>query len=304
MSAPLTDIHLKNIIELGFKTIRSNPEHHLKDIFGENTLQPHAALYGPRIVEQVTQWIKTTQIPVILGFDLVDAQMPAVTVHLAGSVPASPVIGDEGLLEEEDLRAQEIEVLVKRFQPAGLDTSDPSSYILTLPDSMPLEQRELFLPGLKIRDAKGREYLISLDDNGAIRIIQDKDTSPLAQIDTSAFEVVSPVITARFSRGNMLYEERATIVIHGNSSRPEGLWLYYIVMWTLLKFRPVLTGIFSLDLSFPQASDYSKDDSFLGENVWRRYIQITAKTVWSWEMARQRDVLGLLLSVQDGRSGK
>lgn len=300
MSAPLTDLHLQYVIKLGLKTIRANPDKHLKDIFGEHQSDHLAAVYGNRTLNQAAEWIKKTEVPVILGFDLTEARMPAVTIHLSSSAPSQPLIGDESIGESEDLGYEEKEVLVPAFQPASMNTTNPASYIITLPSTMPFDQQELFLAGLNLRDSKNREYVLDRDDNGNILVKALSSDAPLAEIDTTHLEVVSPVIQARFSRGSMIYQETATIAIHGIASRQEGLWLYYMVMWTLLKFRPVLTGLLGLDLSMPRASDYSKDDGFLGENVWRRFITVEATTSWSWEQARQKDILGMLLSVHNG----
>jgi len=294
----MSDLHIRHVIILALKTIRSNPEKHLKDIFGEATLQPHAAIYGQRSIQQMVDWIKKTEVPVILGFDLTEAKMPAITVHLSASSPDMPYIGDEGIGESEDLGYQDKEVLVPAFQPAGIDNTDPTSWKLTLPADMPFELQELFLPGLKLRDAVNREYLIGRDSDGNVRIMESDPQAPLEQMDYSRLEVVSPVIQARYSRGQMQYNETVTIVVHGMSARQEGLWLFYVTMWALLRFRPLLTSVFGLDLSTPSASDYAKDDQFLGENVWRRYITVNAKTSWTWEMHRQQDLLGYLTSFQ------
>jgi hypothetical protein len=299
MAAPMTDIHVKHVLELGIKTILADPDRHLADIFGDSKLDPHAALYGNRTIAQVKNWMQSTRIPVILGFDLVDSQMPAVTVNLAGSSPTGQFIGDEGGMSPENLEWQTKEVLVPAFSPASaVYADDRQSITITLPTDMTFEHTQLVMPGLMFRDADNREYNISADKDENILILERSSQYPLDQINLSRLEVVSPVIEARYSRGAMVYDEQVVVVVHGHSARNEGLWLYYIVMWTLLKFRPVLTGTFGLDLSTPSASDFSKDDSFLGEQVWRRYIQMTAKAVWSWETARQKDVLGLLLTVK------
>jgi len=299
MSAPMTDIHLKHVIELGIKTILSNPDHYLSDIFGDSKLDPHAALYGNRTIEQVKGWITKTKIPVILGFDLVDSQLPAVSINLAASTPENKFIGDEAYPGAQPLEWQQKEVLVPAFAPKSAEfDAERKSIMITLPDDMPFELQNLVMPGLIIRDSENREYNITQDKDYNILIIERSSQWTLESINLSRLEVVSPIIDARYSRGAMLYTEQAVIVVHGHSSRNEGLWLYYIVMWTLHKFRPVLTGTFGLDLSAPAASDFAKDDQFLGEQVWRRYITVQAKTLWSWESARQKDVLGLLTTIQ------
>lgn len=295
MGAPLTDLGLQFVIKTTFKLIRANPDKHLPDIFGDAQLDPHAAIYGNRMVAQVKAWLLKTEIPVILGFDLTEVKLPAVTVHLSASAPHTPVIGDDALTIDgpDPLLPQEKDVLVPAFQPGALNSSDPTQWVLTLPGSMPLDSQDLFIPGLTLRDANGQEYPIGQDTNGDILIFPGQ--APLTQMNYASLELISPVITGQFNRGAMVYNEQATIVIHGMSNRQEGLWVYYMVMWGLLKLRPILTGTLGLDLSLPAASDYSKDDQFLGENVWRRYITVQATSVWDWEQARKQDVVGVIL---------
>jgi hypothetical protein len=276
----------------------------LKDIFGDFNLDPHAALYGNRLIGLVKNWITKTEVPVVLGFDLSAAKMPAITVHLASTSPAQAYLGDYGGEASEELNAHEIEVIVPKFKPKSATWNDAkTALILGLPDDMPLEQKELFFPGLKLRDDKRREYAISGDEDGNVLILQYDDAAPLSQISLNELEVVSPVITARYSRGHMLMDETATIAVHGHTDRNEGLWLYYMTMWILLKYRPLMIGTFGLDLAVPSASDFSKDDSTMGTNTWRRFINVSAKSVWSWESARQRDVVGILASIFASNGG-
>lgn len=300
MAAPLTDIHVQHVLNLGLKTIRSNPKKHLKDIFGDVLLDPHAALYGQDMIDQIETWIMSTKVPVILGFDLVSSELPSVTVNLSSSTPHQEYIGDESVPGAEPLDWQEMEVVVPKFVPSQASLAeDRQSIIIAPPADMAQEMKDLFIPGLLVRDGRGQMFTISLDkDCNTILITRD---TPVADVDLTGLEIVSPVINARYSRGAMVYNDTVTIVVHGHQSRQEGVWLYNIVMWTLLKFRPVLTATFGLDLSVPSASDFARDESYAGEQVWRRYITVTCTNVWSWESARQKDVLAMLLGIQYDR---
>ena len=304
MAITQTDIHVKRLIEYTFTFIKANPDKSLKEIFGDYTLEPHAALYGAATLEKIKNWLVNSKIPTILGFDVVEAQFPCVTVHLAGSVPSIPVIGDISLGTEEILLSQERDILVAAFQPASVTWSADRSYLsITLPKAMPLTDQDLFFSGLRLRDNHGREYGVGRDDQDNVTVVSIGDQAPLDQIDFSRLELVSPVIEGSFSQGAMVFDETITVAVHGHSNRPEGQWLSSIVLWGLLKFRPLLTATYGMDLGFPSASDYSKDDSYQGSMIWRRFITLQAKSVWTWEIARNKDILGLLLSVQTDRAG-
>jgi len=300
MGLSLTDLKIRHALQFGLKVLRSNPEKYCREIFQDANNPALEAVYG-KMPEQVANWIKTTEIPIILGFDLTEARLPAITVHLSASSPSMPLMGDEGLAGYEELGYQDKEVLVPSFVPEGLNTSNPDCYILTPPSQMPFEQQQLFLPGLLLRDANNREYSLGANASGEITVSALSDNAPLAEISTTSLEVVSPVLQARYGSGAMVYDEVVTVAVHANASRSEGVWLSLIVQWIFLKFRPLLAGTLNLDLSMPSASDLPKDESFLGENVWVRYFTINSKAVLSWGAYRQKDVLGYLVDPSFGR---
>jgi hypothetical protein len=120
----------------------------------------------------------------------------------------------------------------------------------------------------------------------------------LLQADLSEVEVISPYTDSLFREGVMYFDDSVVVACHGHSDRTEGLWLWAIVHWGLLKFRPILTATFGLDLAMPSTTDFSKDDSFLGENVWTRYVNLSMKSVWSWTGPQTQDILEFLSFIQ------
>lgn len=302
MGMSQTDIKLRYLLQFGLKAIRSNPEKYCAEIFEDSSIPALNALYG-KTSQQAAKWIKETEVPIVLGYDLVDAKMPCITVHISGSSPQQPLMGDEGLVNNEQLEYQEVDVIVPHFQLAGIDATNPKAYKITLPETMPFETKELFIPGLKVRDPKSRLYTIAMNGDGDLFLTEYDSEAPLSQIDLTSLEVVSPIMAARMSQGSMVYRESVTITVHGMSNRNEGLWLSYMVQWILLKFRPLMIGTLSLDLGMPSVSDLSREDSMREENVWRRYFSMDTTTVVTWNSYRQQDILGLLLTIKDGQVG-
>lgn len=304
MSAPLIDIHVKNILELGLKTIRSNPDRYLKEIFGDYTIEAHATLYGKKTIDDIRKFVETSRIPVVLGFEVNEAMVPCVTIHLASSAASMPVLGDESLMMGEDLEVQQRDVLVPLFVPKTAVFNAAGSIEFTLPDEMPFATQELFFSGLIIRDPSKREYSLNTSEEGALMIVEMTSQAPLKEIDLTSLELVSPYTDTSYNQGMMVFDEQMTVAVHGHASRQEGFWLFSIVMWSILRFRPLLAGTYGIDMATLAASDYSRDETFSGSQVWRRYIQVQCKTVWSWETNRNQDLLGLLLHVAEGRSQK
>lgn len=300
---PLIDWSIKSIVDYTIRTVQSNPERYIREIFGDARNEPFAALYGDSFINQISKWISNTRIPVVLGFDLDPAQIPGVSIHLERSAPAQPFLSDTGFISSESIQPYDREVLVPAFSAKKVAPSlDGTYYIVTLPDSLSQEMQNLIVPGFIWRDADGNEYGIG-EDNGSPTIYAREGSASLNEGNFSRLEVISPVTEASYQGGAMLYDESVLITIHGHSSRPEGLWLWAIVQWGLLRFRPLLISTYGLDLGMPSASDFMKDDSFMGENVWRRFISMTVKAVWSWQGPRRQDVAGLILSASFTRAG-
>lgn len=295
MSAVLLDIHIKYVIDYAISTVRKNPEKYVKEIFGDAKIDPHAVFYGDRTLKDVANWIMSTNVPVMFGYELSPAQFPGVTIHLERSSPVQSYLGDAGLQYSIPLDASERAVVLSAFTPKKVEYAADQSYAtVTLPDTITDQQRQLIVPGLKFRDFQGNIFSIGENVDKPTII---PDSVPLTQGDFQQLEVVSPYTDARYLENAMTFEEVALVTIHGHANRNEGLWLYLIVQWGLLKFRPLMISTFGLDLGMPSASDFTKDDSFLGENVWRRFITLSTKAVWSWEGPRQEDAVGFVLGL-------
>jgi hypothetical protein len=290
----MTDINVKYVIDFTLATVRKNPDKYIKEIFGDAKIDPNAVFYGDRTIKDVTSWITNTNIPVVLGFDLSPAQMPGVTVHLERSSPAQSFMGDAGLGYSVPLEPNERGIVLPAFVPVRIDTAPDQTYATVILPTMTDDQRQVIVPGMKFRDFANQIFSIGEDRENPTII---PDSIPLVQGNFQELTVVSPWTDARYTENAMLFEEVAMIAIHGHANRNEGLWLYMIVQWGLLKFRPLLIATFGMDLGMPSASDFMKDDSFMGENIWRRFITLSTKAVWSWEGPQLGDAVAFVLGL-------
>lgn len=294
MSIPLVDINVKHVIDFTIKTIQSDPDTYIREIFGDAALEPNAAILGNNFFAKVKNWLTTTKIPVVIGFELDPTMLPGVTVHLQGASPQQSFLGDAGMVYAKPLNQYERTVLVPEFSPKELIPSIDGSYVsLVLPSHLPDQLKVLIQPGLHIRCKNKKEYGIGIGPDFHPTAFEiGKGT--LAQADFSEICIVSPYTDVLYRQGVMFYENMLTVACHGHAERNEGLWLWAMVHWGLLKYRPLLISTFGMDLAMPSASDFSKDDSFLGENVWTRYITLSTKSVWSWSGPKQRDLLAFI----------
>lgn len=299
MSVPLTDLHVKYVVDFTLRTVIKNPQRYIPEIFGDASLDPHAALLGDNYTNKVINWVTTTNIPVVLGFELDAAQIPGVTIHLQRSTPVQPFMGDVGFTtlvpRDKDRRT----VIVPEFSPTNIIPSADGTYITFIPPaSMPQSLSQLIIPGFHLFDKNKREYGIQIGAGGSSIAVQS-GTDLLSQADLSQITVVTPYPDIQIKGGAMYYEDTVVVACHGHADRNEGLWLWAIVQWGLLKYRPLLTATFGLDLALPTAADFSKDDSFLGENVWTRYVTLATKTVWSWSAGEATDIVAFLTTILD-----
>lgn len=299
MSVPLTDLNVKYVVDFAIKTVIANPQRYIPEIFGDVSLEPHAALLGDNYLNKIKNWITTTQIPVVLGFELDAAQIPGVTIHLQRSTPMQPFMGDVGFTTLKPIQPYERDVAVPEFSPIDIVPSADGTYItFTPPSTLDPKLAQLLIPGFHIFDKNKKEYGIQIGAMGSIIVVQTgKDL--LKDADLSQVTVVTPYPNLQIKGGVMYYDDTVVVACHGHADRNEGMWLWCIVQWGLLKYRPLLTAVFGMDLALPTATDFSKDDSFLGENVWTRYVNLTTKSVWSWSAGEARDIVAFLLSIQD-----
>jgi hypothetical protein len=293
MGLPLVDLHVRYVVDYALEKIRENPQARVREIFGDARLDPHAALFGDDLLQSIESFFTSTRIPVSLGFEIDPAQIPGVTVHLERSSPATRFLGDAGFLgTSAPLRPDEREVVVPRFVPSTV--SPMTGYLrIGLPDSMPAEDQEKVLPGLRWRDAKGTEFDIGMDGVASTLVLPDGSSA-----DTRTLEVITPFAERRYREGAMQFDEVALVTVHGHANRSEGLWLWAAVQHGLLKYRSLLDSTFGLQLSEPSSSDFTKDDTFQGENVWRRFITVGARSVWTWENAPMAEAAAFAASIK------
>lgn len=72
------------------------------------------------------------------------------------------------------------------------------------------------------------------------------------------------------------------IGIHANKGGDHVLWLYYIVSYVLFKHK-LMAHRLGLKLQTYSASDYSKDNLKMAENIWTRWIRFRCTTENFWQ---------------------
>lgn len=81
--------------------------------------------------------------------------------------------------------------------------------------------------------------------------------------------------------GTAAFSVMLDIGIHANKGGDHVLWLYYILAYTLFKYKPSLTRL-GLEMGTFSASDYSKDADKMANNVWTRWVRYRCTTQNDW----------------------
>lgn len=81
--------------------------------------------------------------------------------------------------------------------------------------------------------------------------------------------------------GTAAFSVMLDIGIHANRGGDHVLWLYYILAYTLFKYKPSLTRL-GLEMGTFSASDYSKDAEKMGNNIWTRWVRYRCTTQNDW----------------------
>jgi hypothetical protein len=265
------DVETQSILQYGWDYVRANL-HVLDDIFG-NFKESHLQnVWGDKEINKIKTWIEENDIPIVLAWGLQAQAAPQISVHLS-QVPedvGNAFMSDWGGIEEEIVDARTI-----------VDTFVPESYAITTTTITVPATSDLTLarPGHILKDAKGEDYMIEYIVGQEVTIMVTADS---AAPDMSKATIKSFITTTRYKRGEAYFKENIDIGIHGHGDQNTVLWMYYIVVWILLRFKQELEKR-CMDLSTFSASDFNKNNQYLGENIYSRWVRFTARTRVSWK---------------------
>lgn len=116
-----------------------------------------------------------------------------------------------------------------------------------------------------------------------------------------AFDDFGGVFDDQSETGTSASSVMLDIGCHANRGGDHVLWLYYILAYTLFKFKPSLTRL-GLQMGTFSASDYNKDAAKEGNNIWTRWVRYRCITQNDWA-ADELIEPELEVSVKVGRIG-
>lgn len=262
------DLEVQNLLRFGLDYIRAHPEV-LDEIFANFKKDHLKVIYGDKEIDKIKAWINTNNIPVFLAWGLDAQRVPCLSVHLKEAIEDQrrAFFSDHGGLISQPKEARTI---IPEFVPDGFDSETGE---IDVPDGISLD---CVRPGHIICDGKKEEYLITqMTPDG---FIVDQSGAP---VDSSKVTIKSFIKEEIKKVGHSYFTESVDIGIHGHSDKDTVLWMYYITAWILLRFKAEIEKR-CMDLSTFSASDFKRDNQYLGENIFTRWIRLTARTQQTW----------------------
>lgn len=100
------------------------------------------------------------------------------------------------------------------------------------------------------------------------------------------------------------------VILQTSKNGDECLWLYYIVSYILLKRKRTAERL-GLEMYTWSATDYSRNQAKLADNIWERYLRVTTKVQNNWLDREYLDIdtvnielYGASASVEDDETEK
>lgn len=264
------DLEIQAILRYGWDYIRAHPEV-LNDIFANLNSEHFKRIYGDKEIARIRQWILENEIPIVNAWTLNPTRVPCMSVHIAQTQEdvKNAFMGDHGALETHPIAPR---VIVPEFVP---DSFDPTTGTVLVPSTVDLDAA-LVRPAHILHDAKDEQYLIIEIVPGGFRIDTTGEPPDMSKVTIKSF-----IDEGIRKRGASYLQEQVDIGIHGHADSNTVMWMYYCTVWILLRFKSVIMQR-CLDLTTFTASDFKRDSQYLGENIFSRWMRISARTQCTW----------------------
>lgn len=260
--------------------LRANPTK-IDDIFSKFLEAQFLNQYGQAKIDQIKQYIMgpTHSIKIVHAWSQVPTHVPCFSIQLLSSDEEEPLqnLGNE-YLEAETATTPQLyvdNVVATAFDVvSGKLTIDPGVDLSTVCTSLVFVDASNVTFPLKapISNLSGNKYL-TLDSNG-----NSPDISGPGQI-------VSSIDFKRYDYRQIRLRERIALGIHASNDVHLTKFLYYILVW-ILKSRQESLINRGIELDRGTGQMFDRDDSFEGENVYSRILQVTCVTEFIWNQAQ------------------
>lgn len=281
-----SDLTIKTAIQLGIDDIRKNLWL-IDDILGDAIANPYLTdKYGQKQIDACKEWFLNNQIDIYMAERRDKDRFPCVTITLGSSAEKDDMktMADQST-ETVKLLPNKINkpipYVVKPFTGFSYDSMSGE---LTIPDTV--KNVEGVAPGMILVDpATGQGYVINdLFHDGVV--IETNLTITAAQL------AVVPQYQFYEARvEHSFFQETYSIGCHAHGDPQVLLWLYSIVLYSILRYRESLLEAQGFSQCNLSSSDLMPNQAFSGpggEEVYSRYITMTGQVENSWIKSPRR----------------
>lgn len=277
MGAPLTEFVLETVIRDGLGDLRANPTK-IDDIFSKFLEAQFLNQYGQAKIDQLKTYISGIkhQIKIVHAWNQVPTHAPCFSIQMLSSDEEEPLqnLGNE-IPESETATTPVVYIPVVTATAfdlvSGKLTIDPGTDLSAVCASMVyVDASDVSFP-LKtpLSNLSGDKY-VHLETNGNTPDI------------SAPGKIVSSIDFIRHDLKMVRLRERIALGVHANNDIHLTKFLYYILQW-ILKSRQESLINRGIELDRGTGQVFDRDDTFEGENIYTRILQVTCITEFVWD---------------------
>lgn len=271
-----TDLLIKSMVELILKDMRDNP-YLLDDVFSDLLNDPYLKDIYSKDVENAKQWLKNTDIKVLLHLRADTQEFPCISIALGTDAEdeSKSTLSDQ-TVDTQDFEPSEINkpigYVIKPFTPASYD-------------------QDLGLVECGENDISGvAEGMLAIDPDTGIgfEILGFSGTNgflvtPGTQISASKLGILPKNRKWRANVEASFFRQTYEIGCHVADDPATLIWLHSILLYGMLRHRELFTSR-CFSLSSVQSSGISRNQYFQAgaENAFSRFITLSATTQHTW----------------------
>lgn len=278
MGAPLTEFILETVIRDGLGDLRANPQK-IDDIFSRFLETQFMNQYGQEKIDQIKEYITAKQrsIKIVQAWSQVPTHVPCFSIQMLSSDEEEGLqnLGNE-FPEQET--SKEPDVIVPQATPISYDLVTSRIYFDSTTDLSTV------CSGMIFKDIDDVEFPISPPMSnmaGNKYVTVPSGGSPNL---TAPGEIISSIDFTRYDRRLVRLRERILLGVHANNDVHLTKFLYYILVW-ILKSRQESLINRGINLDKGTGQVFDRDDSFEGENVYSRLLEVACITNFTWNQA-------------------
>ena len=270
------DVLVKTMLDAALADYRANAWI-LDDVFGGLARDPLSSSdFGYKEVETAKNWFLDNDIPVLLQYRIADdPPLPCITVAYGPDreMLERTNLADEGLVEQMDpSEFRKPQKIVGNFTPKSYSQQTGT---VTLPEN--LTTRAVAEGQFLVSSVSGKAYVIQkLLGESSFNI------APNTNDDFTDAYVAPAVSLWNLHRELTFLHHTIQIEVHANNNPGQTMWLWQLVIYSLLRYKEAFLEGRGFVLSTMSSSPLMRNPQFAGENIFTKQIVLEGQVQADW----------------------